>query len=202
MSDPSQYEDPPAPARSAGHVDDPAEAVPAQRAGAVDPYAPDQPTARRARDAEADPSAAPEYPGGSAGSAAEFDESPPNPGWGPPQQEETRGEGTNNGEQNPAQQQAVDTHSAAGSGPRGIHASVSDHREPESKIFSNLNLNGPVPARVRPAIGEWGPQSVPTTRSKKRGRIMVNIWFVVAVLAVLALGYFFFMALTGRPLFS
>lgn len=47
-------------------------------------------------------------------------------------------------------------------------------------LNSNLNLNGPVPPRVMPGLGEWGPQAVPTTRSKRRQR-----WLVVGLVALL-----------------
>lgn len=47
-------------------------------------------------------------------------------------------------------------------------------------LNSNLNLNGPVPPRVMPAIGEWGPRGVPTTRSKRRQR-----WLVIALVVLL-----------------
>lgn len=61
-----------------------------------------------------------------------------------------------------------------------------------SRIWSNLNLNGPVPARVRPAIGEWGPQALPSTKAKKRGRWIAPVAFAAA-LAVLILVFWFFM---------
>lgn len=49
-------------------------------------------------------------------------------------------------------------------------------------LNSNLNLNGRASPRVMPAIGEWGPEGVPSTRQKRRQR-----WWVIG-LAVLALG--------------
>lgn len=62
-------------------------------------------------------------------------------------------------------------------------------------LNSNLNLNGPVSPRVMPAIGEWGPAGVPSTRSKRRQR-----WIVVG-LAVLALGLVVLLeALLWQPL--
>lgn len=214
MSDPHQYDDSSAPARSAGHADAAADPV-------NDPYAPDQPTARRARgQAPADPPG--HHLGGheesvtdpsrrspqhrdeySAGRARSADSAPTR------QSREFPDSGQAVATQQPATQ-AVATQqptaehrqSATPSPTHGIHVPVGEHTEPQSKIFSNLNLNGPVPARVRPAIGEWGPKQVPSTKSKKRARVMVNVWFVVALLAILALGYFFFMALTGRPLFG
>lgn len=58
-------------------------------------------------------------------------------------------------------------------------------------IFSNLNLNGPVPARVRPNIGEWGPTNLPSTKQKKRWRWLVPVLFAVAVIVVTVVGFFF-----------
>lgn len=218
MSDPHQYDDASAPARSAGHADDAAPPV-------TDPYAPDQPTARQAREPQtsgedvrsADSAAEPtndQSPGArrdrgayspepvrsasSAGSASPFGSagSQPSAPAQPPASLPVN--------PLPANQPQVSDHSggAVAAPTRGIHVPVAEHSEPTSKIFSNLNLNGPVPARVRPAIGEWGPKQVPSSKQKKRARIMVNVWFAVAILAVVALGYFFFMALTGRPLFG
>ena len=43
------------------------------------------------------------------------------------------------------------------------------------KIFSNLNLHGATPPRVQPALGEWGPLKVPSTKQKKRMRIWVSL---------------------------
>ena len=37
-------------------------------------------------------------------------------------------------------------------------------------LNSDLNLNVGAPPRVRPGMGEWGPQEVPTTRQKRRMR--------------------------------
>ena len=49
-------------------------------------------------------------------------------------------------------------------------------------LNSNLNLNVGAPPRVRPQLGEWGPQEVPPTRKKKRMRW----WTILAVIAVAA----------------
>lgn len=59
------------------------------------------------------------------------------------------------------------------------------------RIWSNLNLNGPVPARVRPTIGEWGPLGVPSTRHKKRVRWLTPVLFVLAIAAVVLTGWYF-----------
>lgn len=60
-----------------------------------------------------------------------------------------------------------------------------------SRVWSNLNLNGPVPARVRPAIGEWGPQLLPSTKRKKRARWLVPVIFALALAAVVLTGWYF-----------
>jgi len=65
------------------------------------------------------------------------------------------------------------------------------------RIFSNLNLNGAAPPRVQPTLGDWGPEQVPSTRSKKRQRIFVPVVLFVVLLAIFALGWFVYHALTG-----
>ena len=65
------------------------------------------------------------------------------------------------------------------------------------KVFSNLNLNGTTPPRVQPRLGEWGPDLVPTTRSKRRMRIWVGLALLGAMLAIVALGWFVYHAMTG-----
>jgi hypothetical protein len=67
-------------------------------------------------------------------------------------------------------------------------------RRHRSRIWSNLNLNGPVPARVRPTIGEWGPRGLPSTKQKKRARWIVPLAFTLAVCALLLLGWYFWLA--------
>jgi hypothetical protein len=62
------------------------------------------------------------------------------------------------------------------------------------RIWSNLNLNGPVPARVRPAIGEWGPVGLPSTKQKKRVRWLTPVVFLVVLTALVLLGWFFWTA--------
>jgi type VI protein secretion system component VasF len=59
-------------------------------------------------------------------------------------------------------------------------------------VFSDLNLNGEAPVRVRPEVGEWGPPDVISTASKKRQRIFVVLAFVAAVVAVCLLGWFWY----------
>ena len=65
------------------------------------------------------------------------------------------------------------------------------------KVFSNLNLNGTTPPRVQPRLGEWGPELVPTTRAKRRMRIWVGLALLGGMLAIVALGWFVYHAMTG-----
>jgi hypothetical protein len=67
-----------------------------------------------------------------------------------------------------------------------------------SKPFSDPDLHGDVPARVRPRLGEWGPALVPSTRSKRRQRVLVSIAFVVALVAVVATWWLFYWMMTGK----
>lgn len=66
------------------------------------------------------------------------------------------------------------------------------------KIFSDLNLNGSVPPRVRPALGDWGPEQVPSTKLKKRVRRLVPVAFAVALLVVFLFGWYVYYQLTGQ----
>lgn len=70
-------------------------------------------------------------------------------------------------------------------------APPAQQQKPPSKIFSNLNLNGPVPARARPNIGDWGPTDLPTTKQKKRWRWLAPVLFVVAIIVVTIAGFIF-----------
>lgn len=60
-----------------------------------------------------------------------------------------------------------------------------------SRVWSNLNLNGPVPARVRPSIGDWGPTGLPSTKQKKRWRWLVPVFFTLALIVVTLTGFYF-----------
>lgn len=64
-------------------------------------------------------------------------------------------------------------------------------RSQRARLWSNLNLNGPVPARVRPAIGEWGPTELPSTKQKKRARWLAPVFFTLALVAIVLAGWFF-----------
>ena len=65
------------------------------------------------------------------------------------------------------------------------------------RIFSNLNLNANTPPRVQPRIGDWGPEQVPTTRSKKRMRIWVGLALFGTMLACFLLGWYVYYVMTG-----
>lgn len=82
---------------------------------------------------------------------------------------------------------------AAGAGSAPLTGPVRPSPKPvkASRVWSNLNLNGPVPARVRPAIGEWGPQLLPSTKRKKRARWLAPVIFALALAAVVLTGWFF-----------
>lgn len=56
-------------------------------------------------------------------------------------------------------------------------------------LNSDLDLNGGASPRVRPRLGEWGPDDVPTTRSKRRGRWWAVTAFAVLLTLVVGLGY-------------
>jgi len=64
-------------------------------------------------------------------------------------------------------------------------------------VFSNLKLDGDTPVRARPGVGEWGPVEVTTTAAKKRGRVIAVLLFVVALVVLVAVGYFWFKNLHG-----
>jgi hypothetical protein len=65
------------------------------------------------------------------------------------------------------------------------------------RIFSNLNLNGAAPPRVQPALGDWGPEQVPSTRAKRRMRIWVGLALLGAMLAIFLLGWYVYHLMTG-----
>lgn len=65
------------------------------------------------------------------------------------------------------------------------------------RIFTDLDLNGQVPARAQPRIGEWGPLKVPSTRFKKWARVWASLAFIAAAGALFGLGYWVFKALSG-----
>lgn len=56
-------------------------------------------------------------------------------------------------------------------------------------LNTNLNLNAPSTSpRTWPAIGEWGPTGVPSTRQKKRARWITLVLLVIVTTAVVLLG--------------
>ena len=65
------------------------------------------------------------------------------------------------------------------------------------RTLSNLNLNGATPPRVQPRLGDWGPEQVPTTRSKKRMRIWVGLALLAAMTAIFLLGWYVYRLMTG-----
>ena len=64
-------------------------------------------------------------------------------------------------------------------------------------MFSDLNLDAEAPVRARPGVGEWGPVQVTTTASKKRGRIVTALFFVVVLAVLVAAGTFWFLQIHG-----
>lgn len=65
------------------------------------------------------------------------------------------------------------------------------------RIFSNLDLNGPIPVRAQPGRGPWGPTGVPSTRWKKVQRILIPIVAAAIALGLFFLGRMFYLILTG-----
>lgn len=61
-------------------------------------------------------------------------------------------------------------------------------------FFTNLNLDGQIPVRTRPRVGEeqWAPAAVPTTKRKKVQRVLAPIAFSVALAVLVGVGYYFF----------
>ncbi len=57
-------------------------------------------------------------------------------------------------------------------------------------LNSNLDLNGAAPPTVVPALGEWGPSSVPSTRSKRWLRWKTVGALVLALTVVVLFGYY------------
>ncbi|SPF67169.1 Hypothetical protein PROPJV5_0179 [Propionibacterium ruminifibrarum] len=66
-----------------------------------------------------------------------------------------------------------------------------------ASFFSDLDLTGDTPVRVRPRLGEWGPALVPTTSRKKRVRILTVAALTVGLAAVSALMALFYKILQG-----
>jgi len=59
-------------------------------------------------------------------------------------------------------------------------------------LNTNLNLNEGSTVRVMPNMGDWAPDNVPSTRRKKRWRWFAVLAFVVALVAVVAYGYWMY----------
>lgn len=64
-------------------------------------------------------------------------------------------------------------------------------------LNSDLNLNGHVSPRVMPRVGEWGPEDVPTTRSKRRQRWVVVGLLLAVTVALVLLGWYAYRVLMG-----
>lgn len=73
-------------------------------------------------------------------------------------------------------------------------------------LFSNPNLNArsgadvPVPLRVQPAVGEWGPGEVVTARTRVRRRALAPLVLMTVVMAILTLGTWLFWQLQTGPI--
>lgn len=66
-------------------------------------------------------------------------------------------------------------------------------------MFSNPDLNGKVPLRVQPEVGEWGPLQVTTARTRSRHRALMPLLFLTIVCGLVRLGWHFFVELqTGE----
>jgi len=63
--------------------------------------------------------------------------------------------------------------------------------------MSDLKLDGDAPVRARPEFGEWGPMEVTGTAAKKRGRALVVVFFVLALVVLLAAAYIWFRLVHG-----
>ncbi|WP_156860241.1 hypothetical protein [Propionibacterium sp. oral taxon 192] len=64
-------------------------------------------------------------------------------------------------------------------------------------FFSDLNINGDLPVRVQPGLGEWGTSRVPTTREKNRARWQVAGAGLGITVALCWLGWTFYTILMG-----
>lgn len=65
------------------------------------------------------------------------------------------------------------------------------------RVFTDLDLNGTVPARALPGIGEWGPTDIVSTRAKRRARWLVVVAVLVAAGAVIGMGALVFHLVMG-----
>lgn len=60
-------------------------------------------------------------------------------------------------------------------------------------LWTDFNLNGTTPMRVRPVVGDWGPDHVPSTRTKQRLRRWTPVLFAVVLIALVAAGWVFYL---------
>ena len=60
-------------------------------------------------------------------------------------------------------------------------------------VWSDLDLNGDTPVRVRPDVGDWGPTLLPSTREKQRVRRWVPVLATVILAVLVAVGWVFYL---------
>ena len=65
------------------------------------------------------------------------------------------------------------------------------------RFTSDLDLNGDIPVRVQPGLGEWGTARVPSTRDKHRARYQVVAVALSVTASLLWLGWTFYRMLNG-----
>lgn len=67
-----------------------------------------------------------------------------------------------------------------------------------ARLSSDLDLHGDAPERVRPRLGHWGPTMVPSTRAKRRQRVVVAVVTGVATLVLVTTWVLIYLLMTGR----
>jgi len=65
------------------------------------------------------------------------------------------------------------------------------------QVFSDLDYDGDAPVRARPVLGEWGPQEVTSTTSRKRQRVTVVLVFVLALIVIIGVGTMWYKLIWG-----
>ena len=50
---------------------------------------------------------------------------------------------------------------------------------------------------MQPAVGEWGPVKVPSTKQKKRMRILASLALLGGLIVIFLLGWYVYHAMTG-----
>lgn len=69
--------------------------------------------------------------------------------------------------------------------------------EPMHRFSSELDLNGDIPVRVQPGLGEWGTARVPSTKEKHRARFTVVGVTLGVMFSLCWLGWTFYRMLNG-----